>query len=193
MAKYLIVYAHPNHAGHHGFFLNELLSGLKARNADYELIDLYAISYDPVLKADELYSAGQRAVTDQNKKFQEMIAAADRLVFIYPTWWDNMPAILKGFIDRTFVSGFGFKYRHGLPFALLKGKRAAIFSATGAPRLYSLFWTRNRSLKILSQDVLGFCGISCRNFTLGSVRGKRESKEARLRRIARRLVNYITR
>ena len=29
----------------------------------------------------------------------------DSLVLVYPTWWMNMPAMLKGFFDRTFVPG----------------------------------------------------------------------------------------
>jgi len=34
----------------------------------------------------------------------------DSLVFVYPTWWFNIPSILKGFFDRCFVPGVGFKY-----------------------------------------------------------------------------------
>lgn len=34
----------------------------------------------------------------------------DGLVLIYPTWWFNMPAMLKGFFDRCFVPGVGFRY-----------------------------------------------------------------------------------
>lgn len=33
------------------------------------------------------------------------IQAADHLVWVYPTWWGGMPALLKGFIDRVFLPG----------------------------------------------------------------------------------------
>ena len=29
----------------------------------------------------------------------------DSIVFVYPTWWFNLPATLKGYFDRTFVPG----------------------------------------------------------------------------------------
>ena len=40
----------------------------------------------------------------------ENLRWADSLVLVYPTWWFNLPSILKGFFDRCFVPGVGFKY-----------------------------------------------------------------------------------
>jgi len=40
---------------------------------------------------------------DPNReKFQKEIKKADEIVFIFPIWWGNMPAILKNFIDTNF-------------------------------------------------------------------------------------------
>eukprot|EP00759_Apiculatamorpha_spiralis_P040177 PhF_6_TR38843/c0_g1_i1/m.58085 len=39
---------------------------------------------------------------------------ADTVVFVYPTWWFNVPSVLKGFFDRCFVPGVGFRYDHAL-------------------------------------------------------------------------------
>eukprot|EP01031_Cornospumella_fuschlensis_P029576 gene29576-35701_t len=33
----------------------------------------------------------------------------DSLVFVYPTWWFNFPAALKGYLDRVFLPGVAFK------------------------------------------------------------------------------------
>lgn len=30
------------------------------------------------------------------------------MVFVYPTWWFNMPAILKGYLDRSLCMGGAF-------------------------------------------------------------------------------------
>jgi NAD(P)H dehydrogenase (quinone) len=38
----------------------------------------------------------------------------DSLVLVYPTWWFSIPAILKGFFDRCFVPGVGFRYNKEL-------------------------------------------------------------------------------
>jgi NAD(P)H dehydrogenase (quinone) len=33
-------------------------------------------------------------------------------VFVYPTWWSSLPAILKGWLERTMVAGVGFRFDH---------------------------------------------------------------------------------
>ncbi len=191
MARFLIIYAHPNHDGYHAYFLNQAIADLERRGIAYQLIDLYAINYDPVLKNDELYSAGRRAISEQNQAFQKQVIEADRLLFIYPTWWNNLPAILKGWLDRVFVSRFGFIYKLGIPVGQLHGKKAAIFTARGAPRWYSLLWTHERSLRALSHDVLRFCGMSTRGFRFGSTRTLDDRGRRKIAKIAARTIRYL--
>lgn len=192
MLKLLIIYAHPSHTGFHGYFLEQIEDILKSRrDVVYEMLDLYALNYDPLLKDSELYSAGRRAVSPENLIFQEKIKAADRLLFIYPTWWQNMPAILKGFTDRVFTSGFSFFYKAGLPIGLLKGKKAAVFSATGGPRLYTKLFTRNQSLSVLTKDILSFAGIRTKGFSLGSARDLDDKKKENVRLIAAKVSRYL--
>jgi NAD(P)H dehydrogenase (quinone) len=30
---------------------------------------------------------------------------------VYPVWWGSVPAIMKGFLDRTLLPGFAFQKR----------------------------------------------------------------------------------
>lgn len=55
---------------------------------------------------------------------------ADELVFVFPIWWGDAPAILKNFIDCNFHSGFAFRYENGRPIGLLKGKSARIIATS---------------------------------------------------------------
>lgn len=66
----------------------------------------------------------------------------DALVLVYPTWWFNMPAILKGFIDRVFLSGVAFKLpgisdlnsgASGLIAGLPNIQKIGVVSTYGAP------------------------------------------------------------
>ena len=36
-------------------------------------------------------------VTKEMKYYQDKISKADELVFVFPYWWESMPAILKNF------------------------------------------------------------------------------------------------
>jgi NAD(P)H dehydrogenase (quinone) len=192
MPKLLIIYAHPNHEGSNGFFLKTILEKLEKKDfSDYEVIDLYQINYDPRLKSNELYSMGYKEISEENLIFQEKIKSADKLLFIYPTWWQNMPAILKGFLDRVFTSGFAFKYILGAPIGLLKGKRAAIFTATGGPALYNKLIIRNQAIKLLSKHVLLMAGIVSKGFTLSLANRFKEKHKNKITKIADRVINYL--
>jgi NAD(P)H dehydrogenase (quinone) len=79
-----------------------------------------------------------------------------------------MPAVLKGFFDRIFTSGFAFKYENGVPKGLLKGKKAAIFITSGAPVFVTEFLQAGRVRKSIKYDILRFCGIKSRVFQIGN-------------------------
>jgi len=192
MPSTLIVYAHPNRDGHCGRFLQEVTAELERRGEPFELLDLCALGYDPVLKANEHYASGRDDVSPRNREFQETIRDAARLVFIYPVWWQNMPAVLKGFVDRVFTAGFAFRYRpSGLPEGLLKGRRAAVFTSSGAPRFFARFLAGDRALKVLVKDTLRFCRLKARGFSVGSARQLTEAGKADIAACVRRGVDYL--
>ncbi|WP_257391409.1 NAD(P)H-dependent oxidoreductase [Cytobacillus gottheilii] len=42
------------------------------------------------------------------KEYQKKLSQATELIFIFPVWWWDLPAILKSFIDKVMLSGFAF-------------------------------------------------------------------------------------
>ena len=68
----------------------------------------------------------------------EKIKNADHMVWVHPIWWYSMPALLKGFIDRTFLPGIAFKSKEGnvFPEQLFKGKSARIITTSDTPWWY---------------------------------------------------------
>lgn len=189
MSKYLIVYAHPGHDGHNGYLLKVLQDRLKAKNLDFEVLDLYQLKWDPVLKNNELYTAGRKDVAEETKAIQQKIKTADRLIFIYPTWWQNMPAILKGFFDRVFIKNFAYVYKSGIPIGLLRNKRAAVFTTTSG-RAFFFYLIGQPSLRLVTRYTLLFCGIRSKGFFLGKAR-KLENNKTRLEKIAKRIISYL--
>ena len=107
--RFLLVFAHPdNEKSHNAMVLREVRSFLDSLKAEYSVIDLYADKFDPLMPHDEWAREGLGA---EVKKYQKMIKESDRLIFIYPVWWYNSPAIMKGFFDRVFTSGFAYNFR----------------------------------------------------------------------------------
>lgn len=41
--------------------------------------------------------------------YQQRLIAADHIVFIFPIWWEAMPALTKGFLDKVFAKGIVYE------------------------------------------------------------------------------------
>lgn len=116
------------------------------------------------------------------RKSQESIAWADHLVFVYPTWWGTMPALLKGFIDRVFLPGFAFQYRDGSVWwdKLLKGKSARLIVTMDTPPWYFKLVYGQPGHRAMKRTILGFCGIRPVGITsIGPIKGSTEVKKER--------------
>jgi NAD(P)H dehydrogenase (quinone) len=187
----LIIYANPNKLGFSGFFLKSIQKELQRKKIQYEVLDLYEMNYESALKIEEHYTSGHYEISDQNKEIQEKIANTNKLIFIYPIWWQNMPAILKGFVDRVFTPRFAFRYIGKFPMGLLKNKKAVVFTNSGAPRLLSKFIFGDRGIKVMTQDTLKFCGIKAKNYSLGSARELNDSQKLKIEKLVNKGLKFL--
>ena len=92
---------------------------------------------------------------------QEGIRWAEHLVFIYPTWWGSMPALMKGFVDRTFLPEFAFRYKPGSVFwdKLLKGRSARLIVTMDAPWWWDTIVNGATSRHTMAAPILKFSGV----------------------------------
>jgi len=105
----LVVYCHPKSDSFNSAVLQLVLAKLKQAGAEIELADLYAEGFDPVLRAPELDAyldcpANQAPVA----RDVERLKWCDTLIFVYPTWWYGLPAMLKGWLDRVLLPDVAF-------------------------------------------------------------------------------------
>lgn len=110
--KILIIYTHPNHQSFNGAILKQVQNNL-SKTHTVKTLDLYAEQFDPVLQFDENHRRRDLDKVAEMEQYRDLVTWADHLIFIFPIWWSGMPAILKGFIDRVFVSGFAYSYKNG--------------------------------------------------------------------------------
>ncbi|WP_255498792.1 NAD(P)H-dependent oxidoreductase [Dysgonomonas sp. ZJ709] len=101
----------------------------------------------------------------------EKIKWAEHMVWIYPTWWGGMPAIMKGFIDRLFLPGLTYEYQEksSIPKKLLKGKTSEIITTMDAPIWYYKYIMGNTGVKMLKIGILAFCGVKNKRVTYLSI------------------------
>ncbi|WP_040493711.1 NAD(P)H-dependent oxidoreductase [Ilumatobacter nonamiensis] len=107
-----VVLAHPNPDGFAHELASRAVAGLSAAGHEVELVDLYGMGFRAAMSAEERSAYhGERPILDPVVQQQvDLVRSVDALVFVYPTWWSGLPAILKGWLERVMVPGVGFRF-----------------------------------------------------------------------------------
>ncbi len=110
---------------------------------------------------------------------QELIAWADHVAVFTPLWWGSVPALLKGFFDRTLERGWAFRYKeNGMPEGLLAGRTGRLAVTSDSPRWY-LPLVGDSTVKQVRGRTMEFCGIKPTKVTrYADVRGRSEEQVA---------------
>lgn len=187
--KLLIVYTHPNHKSLNGAFLQQVIKGSKENRSitEVRVTDLYQENFDPVLVFNEQKRRRDLDKDPELTPYWNDIRWADKIVFIYPIWWGRPPAMLMGYIDRIFVSGFGFKANGGLlPEGLLKGKSVVCVSTMMGPSFYLRLWLNNAHKILMRKALFNYVGIkSVKFFQFGSMESPKGKHQEKLDRVYR--------
>lgn len=129
-----IILSHPWHGSFNKTILDTVINKLNKQKQKYQIIDLHKDGFDPTFTESDLsvYRNGQYK-DPLVGKYQEILKNTNELILIFPIWWGNMPAMLKGFIDKTFLSGFAFSYENGWTPLLTNIKKAMFITTSQQP------------------------------------------------------------
>jgi NAD(P)H dehydrogenase (quinone) len=137
--RVLVVIAHPARDSFTHAAARSAINGLERGGHSIDLIDLYADNFQAAMSREEriAYHSDEPILDEQVRDHAARLQRAEGIVFVYPTWWSGLPAILKGWLERLMVPGVGFtfhertgKVRPGLT----QMKRIAGISTYGAAR-----------------------------------------------------------
>ena len=107
-----VIFAHPSKRSFSRTVLDAFVRGLEEAGHSYEIADLYEMHFE-----SEMDEAHYRRETSGNPDLpvprdvedeQVKINRADGLAFIYPVWWSDCPAKLKGWFDRVLTYGYAY-------------------------------------------------------------------------------------
>lgn len=146
-----IVYAHPEPKSFNAALKDLAVAELTGLGHHVKVSDLYAMNFKAVAGRDDFeeiqnegflkYQMEQAHAAKMNgfsrdiQDEQEKLLWADFVIFQFPLWWYSVPAILKGWFDRVFASGFA--YGHGIgryDAGGLRGRKAMLSTTTGSPQ-----------------------------------------------------------
>jgi NAD(P)H dehydrogenase (quinone) len=143
----VVVLAHPNEDSFNHAIAARAVAGLEAAGHQVQLLDLCALGVNAAMSPAEhaAYHGDTPLLNPLLIDHAALVKAADALVFVYPTWWSSMPAVLKGWLERVMVPGVAFvfdakgKVRPGLS----NVRHIVGISTYGSPRAYVKFVNDN--------------------------------------------------
>ncbi len=129
--KVLVVYCHPSENSFTHEVKEAFVRGLEDAGCAYEVADLYAEGFDPVMSEAEYLREGFYRLDDPVPadvlREQKRIESSDAIVFIYPDFWTASPAMLEGWFQRVWTWG----YAYGEPPAMKKLEKVLFLITMG--------------------------------------------------------------
>lgn len=179
--RLLLIQGHPDGVDrHYGHALAQAYAdGATAAGHEVRRIEVARLDF-PLLRSQHEWEHGE--VPASLVPVQQDILWAQHLVWFFPLWMGDMPAVLKAFIEQVARPGFAFDRSQGGPLGqkALKGRSARVVVTMGMPALVYRYVFRAHSLKSLERNILGFIGISPIDETLiGNVEAPDPSRRDR--------------
>ena len=182
MKKILLIDGHPDETRLTSALMSACTSGAEEAGYQVSQIVIRELAFEPNLQ----FGYKQRLELEPDLLAAiDAIKTCDHMVWVHPVWWGGLPALLKGFIDRTFLPSIMFDYNEvklgGMGWdGYLEGKSARIIATMDTPKiLYRLLYSAP-SVNQLKKTTLEFCGVKPVKVTQfapvkGSTQEKRES------------------
>lgn len=157
--RVLVVLGHPRPDSFCAALADAYAAGAADAGAEVRRLNLAELDFEPnVLESSPRTQHTEAGVTDA----MTSLAWAEHLVFVFPTWWGTMPALLKGFLDRVLMPGFAFEDREDGEgwHKLLTGRSAHLLTTMDTPPFVYRWIYGSPGLNGLARATLGFCGIA---------------------------------
>ncbi|UBM59629.1 NAD(P)H-dependent oxidoreductase [Marinilongibacter aquaticus] len=140
-----IIFNHPYDQSFCSAILKSVQKGLEKANHEIDLFHLDRDGFNPVMTAADLKAFRDHKPIDRKViEYKERLEKADHLIFIFPIWWELMPAMTKGFIDKVIFPGIAYTYTNGgysMAPRLKKVKSVTIITTMNTPKvLYRLLF-----------------------------------------------------
>lgn len=174
-----IVYAHPEPKSFTAAMKDLAVSVLTEAGHNVKVSDLHAMNFKAVADKDDFlelenpdflkYQVEQKVAYENGKLAPDIVAEheklswADFVIFVFPLWWFSVPAIMKGWVDRIFTTGFVYGNGKWYDCGGLQGKKAMLSLTTGGPAtMYSSIGLNGDIEQILfsiNHGILYFSGM----------------------------------
>ena len=132
--RHAVVLAHPDPRSFNAAIAHGYCEAVEAAGQQAILRDLYAMNFDPVLKAQERPGRSDFCLSPDVQAELALLRGANVVTFVFPIWFGMPPAILVGYIDRVRGSGTTVgQLQLGAGRGLLDNGHLCAITTSGAP------------------------------------------------------------
>ena len=172
MTRITIVDGHPDadpgryvHAIARAYAEGAVSGGHDVRNVKVAALEF------PIIRTREQWEHGP--VPDDVRVAQEAVKWAEQVVFVYPLWLGDVPALLKAFMEQLSRPDWAFEnVAKGKSRTLLDGRSARVIVTMGMPAPAYAWFYHAHSLKSFKRNILKQVGFGpVRHTLIGSVEG----------------------
>lgn len=114
----LIIYSHPSRKSYTFQVLEQLKNELISHDWNVDISDLYAMDFHADMTEQEYEREGfartELPIAEDILSEHQKIEKADCIIFIYPVWWSDCPAKLKGWFDRVYAVGYAYGHNNSM-------------------------------------------------------------------------------
>ena len=176
----LIVHAHYEPQSFTSALKNRAVEALTAAGHAVQVSDLYAMGWNPVASTADfaepsdpdycVYALEQRKAFEAGTTAPDVAAEiakvewCDLLILNFPMFWFSMPAMLKGWIDRVFISGRFYGGKRFYDQGGMRGKRAMLtLTLGGREHMFgpgAIHGEMETLLRPILRGALAYCGFA---------------------------------
>lgn len=162
----LVIYAHPYSKSFNHAIVESVTDSLKKSDSEYRLIDLYSDGFNPAYSTNELALFSKGQTTDELvDRYQQLLTQSERVIFVFPVWWNDVPAIIKGFIDKVMKKKFAYNVgKTGVVGNLTHIKKVTVITTSTSPTWYLKVFSGNAVSKIFMNRTLKQLGMQNRRW-----------------------------
>lgn len=187
----MVILGHPDSNSYCGSLAQSYEQTASKNGHEVKLFKLGELEFDPILH----HGHNKRQELEPDLVMaREAIQWASHVVFVYPIWWGSIPALLKGFFDRTFLPGYAFSYRKDSVWwnRLLAGRSADLIVTMDTPPWYYRWIYKMPGHNQMKITILEWCGIKpIKIISLGPIRGSSDDQREKWRQKVIKRANAI--
>lgn len=175
--RILVIQGHPDAGQQHLCHSLEdaYAKGAMAGGHEIKRINVAKLDF-PLLRSQYEWEKGE--LPNSLIEVQEAIKWSEHMLFFFPLWLGDMPALLKGFLEQVARPGFAFSGEGKNPLAhkALSGRSARVVVTMGMPAVLYRWFFLAHSIRSLERNILGFVGIKPVKETLIGMAGNMDAE-----------------